>query len=764
MKILSNLMLVSAFSLSAGIAAAETPHIGYAYPAGGQQGSSIDVLVGGQFLEGTTNVFVSGEGVTVKILGHTVRYEQREMRNLFRRKENLLATIKEHKEKGEPFIKEERQLEQIEHKLSLADLPEGVDISNKQKVLRSLRQDSKEQFNPQIAELLRLRISFDADAESGERALRVYTPAGLSNPLFFEVGALGEALEEEPNDDHMGPDLQTIPVPSIINGQIRPGDIDHFRFQAEKGDSIVVNVAARRIIPYLADAVPGWFQAVAAIYDEDGNEVAYKDDYKFNPDPVLFFDVPETGIYTLSIRDSIYRGREDFIYRIAVGELPFITSIFPLGAEQGKEVDIVLSGRNLPKKRLRGKLPEDGGMLRQLSVRKDGFRSNQMPFSIGDLTEIMEAEPNQSSDQAQTVTLPITVNGRIQHPGDRDVFSFHGEKGDTVSIGITARRLNSPLDSSIALSGPGLDTPVRNDDYMPMGDGFLHLGAGLVTHQADSYLLEELPASGTYYVDIGDTQSKGGNEYSYRLRIARARPDFKLRMEPSGLKIAPGGTAAFTVRAVRLEGFDGPIALGAEDLPTGFTISDSQIPAGSDTTRITLTAERNTVPAVINPIIEGTATIDGSQVRRKALPVDDRMQAFLYRHLVPAEELVLTATDDPSPISFEAKLPESGILELPLGKEVRIPLKGFVHTARRGINVSLDNPPAGLSIVKGWIGRRQGVGEADGDAAGAITLTAEDPLKPGDRISVILVASVKKGREEVVYPAPAISIQIVAPQ
>jgi hypothetical protein len=743
--------------------AAESPHIGYAYPAGGPLGSSFEVTVGGQYLDGVTNVFISGEGVQLEVLSYAVRYEQRELRQLYRRKENLLATIKKREESGETYSKEQRQLEQIQHKLSLAELPDGITASNKQQALRSYRRETKEQFNPQIAERVRLRVSIDKNTEPGERELRVYTPSGLSNPFFFEAGTLAESREEEPNDDHMGPNLQTVPVPSIINGQVRPGDIDHFRFEANQGDAIVVNVAARRIIPYLADAVPGWFQAVVAIYDEDGNEVAYDDDYKLNPDPVLFFNVPDTGTYTLSIRDSIYRGREDFVYRIAIGQLPFITGIFPLGGQRGQEIDIMLNGWNLPQTRIGGTLPETGDSIQQLSVQKNGYRSNRMPFSIDNLPEGVEAEPNDSNETAQTATLPLIINARIQNPGDRDIYSFHGEKGDTVSIGIAARRLNSPIDSILSLDGPGIEAPVRNDDYM-LKDAHLHLGAGLVTHHADSYLLQELPETGTYFVEVGDTQSKGGSDYAYRLRISDAQPDFKLIMEPSGLQIAPGGTAVFTVRAFRMEGFAGAVSIGTTNLPAGFTLSHTEIPADSDATRITITAPNEMASEVVSPEIIGTAMVDDVTITHTAIPVDDQMQAFLYRHLVPAQELVLASVSTPSPIPFEARLPRSGVIELPLGAEIRIPLKGFVHAERQGTKVSIDHPPEGIYVIKGWIGRKKGNGPDDPQASGSLTVKAEAPLKPGDRINIVPVAIVKKGREETSYPGPVIPIQIVKPR
>ncbi|RKX42420.1 MAG: hypothetical protein DRP64_09865 [Verrucomicrobia bacterium] len=764
--------LIAGFLL-AGAAQAEPPHIGYAYPAGGQQGSSFRVMVGGQHLQGSTNVFVNGKGVTVEIVKFTRKYEPRRLRNIWNNRRNILAAIeeKEKEEDEKELEKLKRRLKQAERQLAVAELPEGVDIDDWKAVQRAYKIGGKEQFNPQIADRLRMDITISQNAPPGVRELRVYTPGGLSNPIYFQVGTLAEVREAEPNDDHMSPKLRKVPVPCIVNGQIRPGDIDHFRFKAHKGQSIVVDVGARRITPYLADAVPGWFQAVVALYDEEGHEVAYQDDYKFNPDPVLFFDVPVQGTYTLSIKDSIYRGREDFVYRIAIGELPFITSLFPLGAQQGREVDIALAGKNLPQNRLAGTLPDEGGDVRHISVKKSGYRSNPLPFAIGSLPEAFEIEPNNSPEEAQPVEQPLVVNGRIQQVGDVDVFSFQGKEGNSVSIEVTARRLNSPLDSTISLTGPGIDKPVRNDDRVESGAGHLFLGSGLVTHHADSYLLHTLPATGTYHVQIGDTQAKGGRDYGYRLRIGPALPDFKLRMEPSGVHIAPGGTAAFTVRALRLDGFNEKIHLDAKNLPEGFEMSEAAISAGSDTTRFTITAPRKISKKAFSPEITGMALLGDDFITRSAVPVDDQMQAFLYRHLVPAQELVLAPVAKPVPLAFEVELPESGTIELPLGEETMLFVTGRFRPEIKGAKLVLDHPPEGITVVKSWIGRKKAKGKtADGKprfekgvAHGRITLKVEEPIKPGFKTSLVVVAVVKKGREESRYPAPAIPIEVVKP-
>ena len=44
------------------------PHIGYAYPAGGQQGTTFQVTLGGQFLNEIGRVSFSGDGIEARVL------------------------------------------------------------------------------------------------------------------------------------------------------------------------------------------------------------------------------------------------------------------------------------------------------------------------------------------------------------------------------------------------------------------------------------------------------------------------------------------------------------------------------------------------------------------------------------------------------------------------------------------------------------------------------------------------------------------------
>jgi hypothetical protein len=61
-----NRLLLLAAALAPVLAA--QPHVGYLYPAGARQGTTVEIRVGGQFLGNTTKVYVSGKGVEANII------------------------------------------------------------------------------------------------------------------------------------------------------------------------------------------------------------------------------------------------------------------------------------------------------------------------------------------------------------------------------------------------------------------------------------------------------------------------------------------------------------------------------------------------------------------------------------------------------------------------------------------------------------------------------------------------------------------------
>ncbi|MCU0722249.1 MAG: peptidase, partial [Planctomycetes bacterium] len=267
------------------------------------------------------------------------------------------------------------------------------------------------------------------------------------------MGTLPDQCEALPGDARPG-DSAPIEAPVVLNGQITPGDADQFRIRARRGQKLVIRVQARHLTPFLADAVPGWFQPVLTVRDRNGREIAYADDWRFDPDPVLFLEIPATGVFRIEIRDAVYRGRDDFVYRIRVSEEPFVTSCFPLGGREGARTVAAVEGWNLGGAELPLDTAPGPDRLRTAALERDGALSNPVAYEVGDLPEALEAEPNDAPESAQPLALPVVVNGRVSRPGDRDRFRFEGRAGDRIVAEVAARRLGSPLDSLLRLTDP----------------------------------------------------------------------------------------------------------------------------------------------------------------------------------------------------------------------------------------------------------------------------------------------------------------------
>lgn len=712
------------------------PRIGYVYPAGAQRGERVQVLIGGQGLRAARDVLVSGDGVEARVVQHfrplmNLDGDQRKalqmrMRELvLRRLDELPAAVRNRIPLDREFPRGVGRKPAADENAPKVEIPEHPILLNlEDKNLRELLYVRDElvayrmkQPNPQIAETLLVEISVNAKAAPGDREIRIATGQGLTNPLRFQVGTLPETREMESNDPGTHPFLPPEPPvkpPAVVNGQIKPGDVDRIAFTAKRGQNLVITTSARELVPYLADAVPGWFQATVAIYDEAGEQIAFADDYRFDPDPVLHVKIPSDGVYELEIRDSIYRGREDFVYRVCIAEQPFITDMFPLGGRTGTRTVAAIDGWNLGSGQLPLATPPGMAGVHQVAWKRRDETSNPVVYAVDTLPESTEREPNNTPDASEQIELPRVLNGRIDAPGDVDLFAFAGRKGRTIVAEVHARRLQSPLDSVLHLTGPDGDVVAWNDDRDDPE-------SGLLTHHADSYLRAELPADGTYRLRVADAQQHGGPAYGYRLRISEPRPDYVLRMTPSSVNMRAGWPAPICVYAVRKDGFDGPIDVTFKGDATGFALDGARIPAGRDRVWMTLAAPpqlKGDGPVALQ--LEGTAKIAGRSVRRPVVPADDMMQAFAYRHLVPAQELLVAVAGAGRRGIPRVELRTTAPVRVPAGASTEVLLEGASAARAGDVKIELREPPAGITLetVRSVPGKGLAVTlKADGEAA-----------------------------------------------
>jgi hypothetical protein len=684
-RLVVTVILASPMLGGAAAHAQSQPQISYIFPAGGQRGTTVDVNVRGRFLRGATGIHISGKGVT----GTVVSTEQ-------------------------PAADKKQ--------------PRRLDVA----------------ANPDLAHV---QVTVDADAEVGERDLRVTTPGGVSNRWRFYVGQVPEVNEVEPNSTLE--EAQTLPsLPVLVNGQISQGDRDIFRFKAKAGETLVLDVYAQKILPYIADGVPGWFQPTLTLYDAQGREVAFVDDYRQHPDPVMIYHVEKEGDYLVEIKDALYRGRDEFVYRLSIGAMPFVTNIFPLGGPRGAKTQVKLFGVNLPGPETTLDVPADSPSRRSVQVTARGFVSNVLPFAVDDLPEIVEAEPNHSAETARRITVPVTINGRIGAPGDADFFVFSAKAKQTLVMEVLARRLDSPLDSILTLfNSKGLKLQ-ENDDTVDKSEG-------LITHHADSYLTYTFPAAGDYILRIADVQGKGGGEYAYRLSIAPPRPDYLLRIRPDNPRAPQGGTTFFNVVAFRRDGFDGEIKLSVDGLPEGFSAPGEVLPAKQSEARMTISTPPDASLGTCSPKVVGSARIGDRDVVREAVPSEELMQAFYFMHNVPTKEMLLAVVEK-GPFTLTLDLPPREVVKVPRSGRVELVVKAAFKDGVKPDVITLRPD----RIPKEWQVEAPPIAVGQNQTTITITTFGNRAVFAGQRGTLIVTATMKVGKSTVSGFVPAIPYEV----
>ncbi|MBI1786707.1 MAG: hypothetical protein HYR60_04025 [Acidobacteria bacterium] len=250
--------------------------------------------------------------------------------------------------------------------------------------------------------------------------------------------------------------------------------------------------------------------------------------------------------------------------------LPALASVFPQGWQPGSKVrvealgqyldradsvvflDASIHGRVLEGSHSRLALEfeiEPGAALGPHYFRVVSPRgaSNILLFRVGDQPHLLEKEPNSTLDDAQTVALPVTINGQLPVDGDFDFFRFHAGQGQTWIFDLRAARNGSGLDAALIL----LDA--RGRKLAHSEENFIW----------DPFLAYTFGASGDYVAVIQPTHVRNDPTFAYQLDI-RTAPHLDT-LHPISLR--PGATAEATLFGAGLTG--GPARLWF-DAP-GFT-------------------------------------------------------------------------------------------------------------------------------------------------------------------------------------------------
>lgn len=400
-----------------------------------------------------------------------------------------------------------------------------------------------------------IALTIDPQAEAGSRPVRIHSVQGGSSPRSFVIGELPEVMETADADRQAVSAADGI----TINGRLHPkGDIDQYDITLTTGQQVVCVMAMRSL------GSPG--DTVLRLIDSQGRVVTSSDGQRLSRtlcagespnrqglDPFLAWTCPEAGNFTLQVYAFNFAGGADYVYRLTVTGGPYLDYAFPAGAQSGVESPIQLHGWNLPGNSLKHTVSAAGvSYIARLSG-----GANRLAIPLSDAPEILEHEPNDSSEAPQKIVAPCVVNGRFQEPRDADVFELEATKGDRLLIRIESHSLGFPADAVLQISNAEGKLVREIDDVAPW---------------RDPEFLFAVAADGIYRLSLRERAGRGGPRFVYRLHIQPPRPSVRLTVKTSEFAVVPGETLTIPVRVTPLHGFAQELQLVASNLPAGVSV------------------------------------------------------------------------------------------------------------------------------------------------------------------------------------------------
>ncbi len=358
-----------------------TPRLNSLFPAGAQVGKTVEVKIQGSDLDGAHTLIVEGDpGITGKLnpgggeVDETHKpvfeancgqcHELRSPSNRSMTGTQWAAVVKRMVQDKGAEISEDDQTNIVHYLKSAAKATGGMTVE----------------------------LEIAPDAQIGVREIRIVGKNGASTAWPFEVTDVPDTVEIESNNDTES--ASDIELPIIVNGVINSGgDEDYFTFEGLKGERCVFNVKAYRY----NNISQTFFNPTISLIDSQGTELARSNGF-FSLDPLIDYTLPDDGTYFLRIRDLLYRGNPDSVYRLIIGVVPYNTYIYPTGGKIGTKTKTTIGGENLPETELEIELPSD----QQPGVTLIRTSYGIFPFIANQYSEEVEQSVDANADNQAT--------------------------------------------------------------------------------------------------------------------------------------------------------------------------------------------------------------------------------------------------------------------------------------------------------------------------------------------------------------------------
>lgn len=222
---------------------------------------------------------------------------------------------------------------------------------------------------------------------------------------------------------------------------------------------------------------------------------------------------------------ALVLGCSSFAWSQSVGlPAPRLLTTMPMGGKVGTEFEVTITGEHLdevgdlifsdPRITAKRKLGSAGkpienrytvaiapdcpvGLYEARVTTRLGISSSRI-FSVGALTEVVQAKPNRTLATAQELPLNSVCNGTI---ADRsiDFYTFQAKKGQRLVVDCATRGIDSKLNATVVVADA--------------------VGRDLLVERRGGVLDFAVPKDGTYVIKIHELTFKGGPAFYYRLGL-----------------------------------------------------------------------------------------------------------------------------------------------------------------------------------------------------------------------------------------------------
>ncbi len=580
------------------------------------------------------------------------------------------------------------------------------------------------------------RITVPEGTPPGIHAIRAATATGVSNPVLFVVDDLPSVAEKKPNNAPGTAQPLTLPV--AVDGTVDSLSRHYFKFTAEQGQTVSIEVLARRIGSPLDPLI--------RLLDATGRELDYSDDAAGTMgDARLCYTFKQAGDYLVELRDISYAGGGGHRYRLRIGDFPCVNAPYPMGAKAGTTASIGFAGPHLrDAQAVSVNVPSDPTVkwIPVAAKSPDGKSSGFAVLAVSSDDEALEQEPNNEIAQATRVELGANINGRFESDGDIDRFIFKAAKGQRFLFTGITRRQGAPTDLYVRLLHADGKQLAESED----------------SGKNDALINFTFPADGDYVLEAQDLHRRGGPQFAYRITTEPYQPGFDLATSGETLNVPAGGTTFVTVTATRRD-YNGPIEISGENLPEGVNVTPSVIGPGRPNTVVTIQNTGAATGAISDIRLIGTAKIGDADYRTVATATTAQQGLFSAMPWppLPLEEKVALAAA-PAPTFFTLTA-EPGAIVFGPDLSATVTIKAN-RTADFGEEIALAVEPAKDGLPPEVAVALKPIPKAENAVAIVVSAKTKAPL--GD-FTIVLNGTGKKDKASSSQAAPGIRISLQAP-